>query len=63
MPSCRMGCATAASPGKNLTDYISGGNSDYQNARKIINGLDQAILIKGYADDIEFLLRFCNGVK
>ena len=48
--------------GKKLSDYISSGAADYRNARRIINGVDQAARIKGYADDIEFLLRFCNGV-
>ena len=47
---------------KKLSDYISGGAADYYNARRIINGLDKADLIKGYAENIEFLIRFCNGV-
>jgi len=47
--------------GKKLSDYISAGSVDYRNARRIINGLDQADLIKGYAEKIEFLLRFCNS--
>ena len=49
--------------GKKLSDYISGSTTDYRNARRIINGLDQTDLIKGYAEHIEFLLRFCNGMK
>lgn len=46
--------------GKKLSDYI-GARTDYRNARRIINALDQADLIKGYAEHIEYLLRFCNG--
>lgn len=46
--------------GKRLSDYI-GTSTDYRNARRIINALDQADLIKGYAERIEYLLRFCNG--
>jgi len=49
--------------GKKLSDYITGGGlPDYKNARRIINGVDQAGTIKNYAKNIEFLLRFCNGV-
>lgn len=46
---------------KKFSDYISGSDTDYRNARRIINGLDQTDLIKGYAENIEFLLRFCNS--
>ncbi len=49
--------------GKKLSDYIVGGIADYRNARRIINGLDQANLIKSYAEQLEFLLRFCNSIK
>lgn len=48
--------------GKKLADYLKGGNRDYLNARRIINGVDMAGPIRGYAENIEFLLRFCNGV-
>ncbi len=47
--------------GKKLSSYIVGTSADYFNARRIINGTDQALLIKGYAEELEFLLRFCNG--
>ena len=33
---------------KKLSDYFAGTNSDWENARKIINGLDRAGLIAGY---------------
>lgn len=35
--------------GKKLNDYINGSVCDYKNARRIINGLDRAALIAGYA--------------
>ncbi len=46
--------------GRNLTSYLNGSTPDYRSARKIINGLDKADSIAGYAERIEFLLRFCN---
>ena len=42
--------------GKKLADYISGSNADYTNARRIINRLDQAAKIKGYAISFESIL-------
>jgi putative chitinase len=39
--------------GKNLARYINATGCDYYNARKIINGLDRADLIKGYAQKLE----------
>ena len=48
--------------GKKLADYINGTTCDYVNARRIINGTDQASLIAGYAAAIEYLLRFTNQV-
>lgn len=43
--------------GKKLSDYISDAGKDYKNARKIINGLDKANLIAGYAKKFEDILR------
>jgi putative chitinase len=43
--------------GKKLSDYIKGSSTDYRNARKIINGLDKAGLIEGYARSFEKMLR------
>ena len=43
--------------GKKLADYINAQGCDYKNARRIINGLDQASLIAGYATTIEGILR------
>lgn len=39
--------------GKKLSDYINSGVTDYYRARKIINGLDKAQLIAGYAMKFE----------
>lgn len=43
--------------GKKLGDFISGGVCDYKNARRIINGVDQAALIAGYAQAFEAILK------
>jgi len=43
--------------GKKLSDYINDKGCDYKEARRIINGLDQWQLIKGYADTLEQILR------
>lgn len=39
--------------GKKLTDYIQPGSIDYVNARRVINSLDKADIIAGYARDFE----------
>lgn len=44
-----------------LSRYISGVLCDYVNARRIVNGTDQAQLIAGYAAEIEQLLRLCRS--
>jgi uncharacterized protein YraI len=43
--------------GAKLSRFISGDTCDYVNARKIINGLDQADRIAGYARKLETVLR------
>jgi hypothetical protein len=43
--------------GKGLSRYINATGCDYVNARKIINGLDQADRIAGYATKLEKVLR------
>lgn len=43
--------------GKKLGDYIHGNKRDYVNARRIINGLDRAQTIAGYAVKLERVLR------
>jgi putative chitinase len=42
--------------GKGLSSYIQGDACDYLNARRIINGLDQAGRIQGYAQALESVL-------
>lgn len=44
--------------GRKLSDYIHDGVCDFFNARRIINGLDRAATIKGYA---ELFLAAMNG--
>lgn len=39
--------------GKKLSDYINATKADYINARRIVNGIDKAALIYGYADIIQ----------
>lgn len=48
----RHGCFT----GKKLSDYLSGDERDYQNARRIINGVDCAEKIARYAVKFEKIL-------
>lgn len=43
--------------GKKLNDYITDTTADYVNARRIINGLDQAEKIAGYAVQFEKILK------
>ena len=43
--------------GKKLTDYINAAKCDYNNARRIINGVDQADKIEGYAVNFETVLK------
>ena len=43
--------------GKNLADYINDDKVDYFNARRIVNGLDKAELIKTYAETFEEAFR------
>lgn len=48
--------------GVGLAKYINGDKCDYFNARKIINGLDVAQLIAGYAVKFERIMKECaNG--
>ena len=44
--------------GKKLSDYFTDDRTDFRNARKIINGLDRAELIKGYAERFREVLEF-----
>lgn len=49
--------------GARLVDYISGAKCEYYHARQIINGLNQAALIEGYAQKLEGLLRQSSSGK
>lgn len=49
--------------GKRLTDYLHDDVTDYQNARRIINGTDQAGLIAGYAQQFEEIIRQAEVVQ
>jgi putative chitinase len=51
------GMRKGAFTGKKLADYITGAACDYFNARRIINALDQADRIKGYAEGLETALK------
>ncbi|VAX02316.1 hypothetical protein MNBD_GAMMA19-1174, partial [hydrothermal vent metagenome] len=42
---------------KKISDYINAIKNDYINARRVINGIDQANKIAGYAENFEILLR------
>ncbi|WP_228372301.1 hypothetical protein [Chryseobacterium gregarium] len=48
--------------GRKLSDYITNNSKDYYNARRVINGVDQAAKIQGYAEKIEKCLKIkeCN---
>lgn len=52
-----LGMRKGSFTGKKLSDYIGGGRCDYVNARRIINGTDQAQRIAGYATKLEQVLR------
>lgn len=52
-----FGMRTGAFTGKKLTDYINAAKCDYTNARRIINALDQAAKIEGYAVNFETILK------
>jgi hypothetical protein len=43
--------------GAKLADFVDGERCDYRNARRIVNGLDRAELIAGYARTLEAILR------
>ncbi|HXH70472.1 MAG TPA: glycoside hydrolase family 19 protein [Pyrinomonadaceae bacterium] len=42
--------------GKKLSDYINSKNCDYRRARRIVNGMDCAMTIGGYAEAFEKIL-------
>ena len=51
------GMVNGSFTGKKLQDYINSSKADYKQARKIINGLDQADKIEAYAVKFESMLQ------
>jgi len=47
--------------GKKLSDYLTATQTDYLNARRIINGTDKADLIASYAKEAEAAIRLAQG--
>lgn len=56
-----MGMIKGSFTGKNLRDYINDAGVDYVEARRIVNGLDKATQIAGYAQEFEAGLRLMTG--
>jgi hypothetical protein len=54
---CFMGMVDGLFTGFRLSDFITTSKSNYKSDRKIINGLDKASLIAGYAVDFQSALR------
>ena len=52
-----IGMRTGLFTGKKLSDYINAQGCDYRNARRIINGTDQAVKIAEYAKTLEGVIR------
>jgi len=42
--------------GRKLGTYVKSGTTDYVNARRVVNGLDKAELIAGYARNFQTVL-------
>jgi predicted chitinase len=55
-----VGMKEGSFTGASLSDYLGGGKHDFVNARKIINGLDRADLIAGYAQALYAILKTCT---
>jgi hypothetical protein len=51
-----VGMRRGSYTGKSLPTYIAGDRCDYRNARRIVNGLDQAERIEGYALRLQTIL-------
>jgi hypothetical protein len=43
--------------GKKLSDFINSSECDYVNARRTVNGTDKALLVAGYAENFESILK------
>jgi peptidoglycan hydrolase-like protein with peptidoglycan-binding domain len=55
------GMANGWFTGKKLADYLTDTQTDYVNARRIINGTDKAQTIAAYAEEAEVALRLAHG--
>lgn len=51
------GCLDGWFTGKRLADYLDRPTPDYRNARRVINGVDRAVEIAGYARTFEAALK------
>ncbi|MGL5139617.1 MAG: glycoside hydrolase family 19 protein [Beijerinckiaceae bacterium] len=49
--------------GRKLADYFTAGRAEWRNARRIVNGLDQAALIAGYAQTYFRALEAASSVS
>ncbi|HII4310704.1 TPA: peptidoglycan-binding protein [Vibrio parahaemolyticus] len=56
-----IGMATGLFTGKKYSDYLDQETPDYVNARRIINGIDCAEVIAGYAHEFERALKLAFG--
>jgi putative chitinase len=55
------GMAQGSFTGKKLADYINAQGTDWYNARKIVNGLDCASTIQGYAEKFHAALTYTHA--
>ncbi|HEY3252074.1 MAG TPA: glycoside hydrolase family 19 protein [Ignavibacteria bacterium] len=53
-----LGMSKGLYTGKKLGDYVNEDKTNYRNARRVINGLDQASLIASYARKFEECIEF-----
>lgn len=51
------GCLEGWFTGRKLSGYINAGETDFINARRVVNGTDRAVLIAGYAVEFERALQ------
>ena len=52
-----LGMKTGKFTGSDLFDYFSASKSDYYNARRIVNGLDKAVIIADIAKEIHYIIK------
>jgi len=53
-----IGMSKGLYTGKKLSDYVNDVNTDYINARRVINGRDRSELIAGYAEKFYSIIEF-----